>query len=137
MTTKWNNQPCPLCFEGTFHDGEKEKFLEYRGRRYEYMSRGAFCDKCGDGFPEYDPQEEANWQRFRDKVDTEEAADLARIRKKLKLTQREAARIAGGGHNAFSRYERGESKPVQAVLNLFKLLDRHPELLKDLGEYRG
>jgi hypothetical protein len=32
--------------------------------------------------------------------------ELARIRKKLGLTQKEAAMIAGGGHNAFSRYER-------------------------------
>jgi len=137
MTTKWNNQKCPLCFEGILHDGEKGKTLAYRGRMYTYMVHGAFCDNCGDGFPTHDQQEESAWQYFRDEVDTAEAADLARIRKKLKLTQREAAQIAGGGHNAFSRYERGESKPVQAVLNLFKLLDRHPELLKDLGEYRG
>jgi HTH-type transcriptional regulator/antitoxin MqsA len=66
------------------------------------------------------------------RVDKEEASELARIRKKLGLTQKEAAMIAGGGHNAFSRYERGEAKPVAAVVNLFRLLDRHPELLKEL-----
>ena len=65
-------------------------------------------------------------------MDAEEAAELARIRKKLKLTQHEAAQLTGGGHNAFSRSERGETKPVQAVLNLFRLLDIHPELLKEL-----
>jgi HTH-type transcriptional regulator/antitoxin MqsA len=65
-------------------------------------------------------------------VDGEEAAELARIRKKLRLTQLEAARLAGGGKNAFSRYERGQAKPVAAVVNLFRLLDRHPELLGEL-----
>jgi HTH-type transcriptional regulator/antitoxin MqsA len=61
-----------------------------------------------------------------------ESAELARIRKKLKLTQLEAARITGGGPNAFSRYERGKARPLPAVTNLFRLLDRHPELLDEL-----
>lgn len=58
--------------------------------------------------------------------------ELRRIRRKLKLTQREAAALTGGGHNAFSRYERGEAQPMPAVINLFRLLDRHPELLVEL-----
>jgi HTH-type transcriptional regulator/antitoxin MqsA len=81
---------------------------------------------------EFDAAEEAAWLAFRDRVDTAEAADLARIRKKLKLTQMQAAQLAGGGKNAFSRYERGQAKPLAAVVNLFRLLDRHPELLDDL-----
>jgi len=72
----------------------------------------------------------------KNQVDTEEVAELARIRKKLKLTQKEAALITGGGHNAFSRYERGEAKPIQAVLNLFRLLDHHPDLLNELRNIR-
>lgn len=60
--------------------------------------------------------------------------ELTRIRKKLKLTQQEAAQLAGGGKNAFSRYERGEAKPVAAVMNLFRLLDHHPELLRELRD---
>lgn len=132
MTAKWNNKQCPLCFKGILHKGFKNQILEYRGREYEYTAAGAFCDHCQDGFPHHDELEEAAWKAFRDQVDAEEAAELARIRKKLKLTQQEAAQLTGGGHNAFSRYERGEAKPVQAVLNLFRLLDIHPDLLKEL-----
>ncbi|MDP2367495.1 type II toxin-antitoxin system MqsA family antitoxin [Rhodoferax sp.] len=44
----------------------------------------------------------------------------------------ESAQIAGGGKNAFSRYERGQARPMAAVVNLFRLLDRHPELLGEL-----
>jgi HTH-type transcriptional regulator / antitoxin MqsA len=134
MVSKWNNKPCPLCSEGILKDGTQHKELEYRGRKYEYNADGAFCNRCHDGFPNRSVAEETAWKTFRDKVDAEEAAELARIRKKLKLTQQEAARIAGGGHNAFSRYERGEAKPVQAVLNLFRLLDHHPDLLKELRQ---
>lgn len=58
--------------------------------------------------------------------------EIRRIRRKLGLTQAAAARLTGGGHNAFSRYERGDAVPVVAVVNLLRLLDKHPELLKDL-----
>lgn len=57
---------------------------------------------------------------------------LVRVRKKLGLTQHQAAQITGGGHNAFSRYERGQAQPMPAVVNLFKILDKHPELLAEL-----
>lgn len=61
-----------------------------------------------------------------------QSTEIRRIRRKLGLSQVAAARLTGGGHNAFSRYERGEAAPLPAVLNLFRLLDKHPELLKDL-----
>ena len=61
-----------------------------------------------------------------------QSKDIRRIRRKLGLSQVAAARLTGGGHNAFSRYERGTAAPLPAVVNLFRLLDRYPELLKDL-----
>lgn len=132
MASRWNEQPCTLCGAGTLHDGVKTITQEYKGHIFSSETHGAFCDHCADGFVEFDAAEEAAWLAFRDQVDAVEAAELARIRKKLKLTQGEAAQLAGGGKNAFSRYERGQAKPVAAVVNLFRLLDRHPELLGEL-----
>ena len=43
-----------------------------------------------------------------------QSQEIRGIRRKLGLIQVAAARLTGGGHNAFSRYERGE-----AVVNLF------------------
>jgi HTH-type transcriptional regulator/antitoxin MqsA len=65
-----------------------------------------------------------------EKAKARDAALLAHARKRLKLTQKQAAELTGGGHNAFSRYERGEAVPV---VNLFKILDKHPELVKELA----
>lgn len=132
MASKWNGKQCPICNEGTLRDGKIKRQLEYRGQTYEFTTKGAFCDYCHDGFPEHDAREEAAWLAFRDHVDAEEIAELTRIRKKLGLTQQEAARLAGGGKNAFSRYERGQAKPVAAVINLFRLLDKYPALLNEL-----
>ncbi|MHB1678518.1 MAG: type II TA system antitoxin MqsA family protein [Sulfuriferula sp.] len=54
------------------------------------------------------------------------------VRKKLALDQRQAALLFGGGVNAFSRYENGRTKPPLALVQLFRLLDRHPELLDEI-----
>jgi HTH-type transcriptional regulator / antitoxin MqsA len=57
---------------------------------------------------------------------------IINVRKKLDLDQRQAAEIFGGGINAFSRYENGKTKPPLALVKLFKLLDRHPDLLDEI-----
>jgi HTH-type transcriptional regulator/antitoxin MqsA len=57
---------------------------------------------------------------------------IAKVRRKLDLGQRQAAEIFGGGVNAFSRYENGKTKPPLALVQLFKLLDRHPDLLTEI-----
>ena len=57
---------------------------------------------------------------------------IAGVRKKLKLDQREAAELFGGGVNAFSRYENGKTKPPLTLVKLLKVLDRHPELLSEV-----
>ena len=56
-------------------------------------------------------------------------AFISGVRKKLKLDQKEAATIFGGGVNAFSRYESGKAVPPVALVKLFKILDTHPNLL--------
>lgn len=62
----------------------------------------------------------------------QQSREIRHIRRKPGFSQMAAARLAGGGHNAFSRYERDEATPLPAVINLFRLFDKHPELLKDL-----
>jgi len=57
---------------------------------------------------------------------------IVTVRKKLDLDQREAAEIFGGGVNAFSHYENGKTKPPLSLVKLFKLLDRHPDLLREV-----
>lgn len=95
---------------------------------------GTRCAECGEVY-----LDDASHARYAAAGDArvlarrdEDRAMLIRVRKKLKLTQQQAAELTGGGHNAFSRYERGEARPMPAVVNLFRLLDKHPGLLKDV-----
>ena len=63
---------------------------------------------------------------------TTDPAYIQNVRKKLHLDQRQAAELFGGGVNAFSRYETGRAKPPLALVQLLKLLDKHPDLLAEL-----
>jgi HTH-type transcriptional regulator/antitoxin MqsA len=133
ISNKWAGQACPICAAGVLHDDTRSVPQDYKGHSYLAQVHGAFCDNCEEAILAYDAAEESAWIAFRNKVDREAASELVAIRKRLKLTQAQAAKLAGGGKNAFSRYERGQAKPVAAVLNLFKLLDRHPDLIRELA----
>jgi HTH-type transcriptional regulator/antitoxin MqsA len=122
--------------------GQKEMVHTVRDVPYTYKGhhtvistvKGWHCFHCRE--VEFDVGEGVRFaeaiKQFAKESDAREATELARIRKKLKLTQQEAALLTGGGRNAFSRYERGKAKPLQSVTNLFKLLDKHPDLLDEI-----
>ena len=113
---------------------KQDKKVNYRGKQMTIATvDGWHCPACGESeFAKGEGKRYAQAvESFREAIDKEESAELARIRKKLKLSQKEAAAIAGDGVNAFSRYEHGKSKPVAAVVNLFRILDKHPELVEE------
>ena len=96
------------------------------------------CGPCGE--VEFDPESARRYAAAGDdlvlRARRRQQEEIRRIRRKLGLSQVKAASLTGGGHNAFSRYERGEAAPLPAVVNLFRLLDRHPELLDELKAER-
>jgi HTH-type transcriptional regulator/antitoxin MqsA len=128
---------CPYC-------GAAELIHDTRDVPYTYKTEttilptvtGDFCPACGEvvlGREQGDRYSEliGLFQRQVNAayVDPEY---ITRVRKKLALDQREAAELFGGGVNAFSRYENGKTKPPLALVKLFKLLDRHPDLLNEV-----
>jgi HTH-type transcriptional regulator/antitoxin MqsA len=115
---------------------EDERFtIEHDGLRKVVAGLSGWrCKSCDEVV--FDPESAQRYAAAGDTLVLEarkrEQRELKRIRQKLDLTQHAAAAITGGGHNAFSRYERGTAQPLPAVMNLFKLLDRHPELLREI-----
>jgi HTH-type transcriptional regulator / antitoxin MqsA len=63
--------------------------------------------------------------------------EIRRIRTKLKLSQRAAGEILGGGPRAFQKYESGEVVVSRPMANLLLLLDKEPSLLKTLIKERA
>ena len=92
------------------------------------------CGACGE--VEFDAESARRYAAAGDalvlRARERQSKEIRRIRRKLGLSQVAAARLTGGGHNAFSRYEHGEVAPLPAVIKLLRLLDKHPELLKDI-----
>jgi HTH-type transcriptional regulator/antitoxin MqsA len=98
--------------------------------------RADFCPACDESITDMAESERVmrEMQAFSKQVNANivDPGFITKVRKKLELDQREAAEIFGGGVNAFSRYENGKTKPPLALIKLFKLLDRHPDLLDEL-----
>ena len=140
MNTK---QPAPeVCREcGTAHAGYATRDVEIVRRGLKTIVpavTGWFCANCEE--IEFDESTDSlqRWAAAGDALvlrDRERARRmgerLRRQRQQLKLTQVDASLLAGGGHNAFSRYETGSTLPVAAVTTLFGLLENHPELVEE------
>ena len=135
---KENLRICTNCEKGQLHKAVRNVKITRRELSVTVKNiAGLFCDACDE--IEFDDSTDSA-QRYAaagDKLvlkNRKAAATALRLqRKRLKLTQAQASIISGGGHNAFSRYETGAAQPLPAVLNLFKLLDKHPEMLKELN----
>ncbi|WP_172437695.1 type II toxin-antitoxin system MqsA family antitoxin [Acidithiobacillus marinus] len=127
---------CMSCgHHGMVRDEDHQEHLRFNGESVVLTGlTGWFCPVCGDG--ELDPESSVRFATVQDdlihRARARQREEIRRIRKKLRLTQSEAAKLTGGGRNAFSRYERGEVSPMPAVLHLLHLLDRHPELLQEI-----
>lgn len=63
--------------------------------------------------------------------------DVRRIRRRLRLSQRTASDLLGGGPRAFQKYESGEVVVSRPMANLLLLLDRDPSLLRHLAKDRA
>ena len=128
---------CPVC-------GAAELVHDIRDLPYTYKGEtttisdvaGDYCPACGESV--LDTAESARVSAAMLALNRQVNASIvdpvfiADVRKKLALDQREAAEIFGGGVNAFSRYENGKTKPPLALVKLLKVLDRHPELLREI-----
>lgn len=129
---------CLQCDDGTelVHD-QKDLSFSYKGQTLIVPQvAGWHCPVCHDC--EFDDGEGKRYsalqEAFVHEVDAHIAAELRAIRKKLGLRQSEAGKLFGGGVNAFSEYERGKTQPHKSTVLLLKLLDKHPELLKELTQ---
>lgn len=127
---------CTSCgYQGMAREENRTETISHAGESVTVTGlSGWFCPSCHDGW--FDEADQIRYAKASDELirraRERESKELRRIRKKLGLSQKEAARIFGGGVNAFSRYERGEIEPSTSTIKLLRLLDKHPELLQEV-----
>jgi HTH-type transcriptional regulator/antitoxin MqsA len=127
---------CPSCGKSEMIAEVREETLSYGGQSLTLHSmKGDFCASCGEGV-----WDEESYRRFTEAqtgivraVKGDVSAEIRRIRKSLKLTQSELSEVVGIGKVAFSRYERGETRPPAPLVKLLKLVERHPDLLQEMS----
>jgi HTH-type transcriptional regulator / antitoxin MqsA len=126
---------CPACGHAEMISKTQDETLSYGSQSLTlHAMRGEFCPVCGEGVwdtESYRRYTEAQAALLR-AVKGDVGGEIRRIRKNLKLTQAQLADAFGVGKVAFSRYERGETRPPAPLVKLLKLLDRHPDLLKEM-----
>ncbi len=128
---------CPVCSEVNLIKDTRDIPYIYKGEETVIPEvSGEFCSACGEVVMDAAESEKVNalMLEFNKQVNAAivDPAFITYVRKKLELDQREAAILFGGGVNAFSRYENGKTKPPLALVKLFQVLDRHPELLNEV-----
>lgn len=128
---------CPVCGAAELIHDTRDLPYTYKGETTTIPSVTAdFCSACDESITDMMETERVmrEMQAFNKQVNAAivDPAFIIKVRKKLDLGQREAAEIFGGGINAFSRYENGKTKPPLALVQLLKLLDRHPDLLNEV-----
>lgn len=128
---------CPACGAAELVRDTRDLPYTYKGERTLLPAvTGDYCPACGESITDMAETDRVMraMQTFHKQVNAAhiDPTDIARVRKKLALDQRQAAEIFGGGVNAFSRYENGKTRPPLALIKLLRLLDHHPELLDEV-----
>ena len=128
---------CPCCGGAELAHDTRDVQYTYKGVTTTIPAvTGDFCPACHEVV-----LDRVNGDRYGDLVDVfhkqvnaelVDPAFIARVRQKLNIGQREAGLVFGGGVNAFNRYEAGKSKPPVSLVMLLTLLDRHPDLLREV-----
>jgi len=128
---------CPVCGAAELVRDTRDVPFTYKGETTIITAvAGDFCPACAEAILDMTESRRFGEQvgDFIKQVNASivDPEFIAGVRKKLALDQRQAAEIFGGGVNAFSRYENGKTRPPLALVKLFKLLDRHPDLLDEI-----
>lgn len=135
MTKRRNTIKCPECGGPVVHEVRADT-VEYKGQKASVRLSGHWCDKCGEAVLEggaLEKREEA-YLELRAKVEGVLSPHrVAAIRERLKLSQRRAGELLGGGPRAFQKYESGTQQVSVPMTNLLRLLEKDPRRLRELA----
>jgi HTH-type transcriptional regulator/antitoxin MqsA len=110
------------------------KTIHYMGLSRTVEVEGYWPDDDGDGIltgEDSDPLDNA-FIEMRAEYAAQMRALAKELRRKTKLTQKEASQLLTGSPNSFSKYERGEALPSWPTALLMKLIVSDPKLLEKI-----
>lgn len=130
-----NHQLCPLCEEGNLHEEQEEIQINYKKVLINVQTKHSVCDCCE---VEQLTTEQAR-QNKRASIAAKKHAEglltgkeVQALRKKLRLDQKQAALVFGGGPKAFSKYENDDVMQSEAMDKLMRIALERPDTLEIL-----
>lgn len=134
MAARAKSISCPECGGRAVH-ATRSDTVEYKGQTARVRVSGYWCEDCGEAVlegPALEKRERA-FLALRAKVEgVPGPEEVAAIRHRLRLSQRRAGELLGGGPRAFQKYESGEQQVSVPMANLLRLLARDPRRLHEL-----
>ncbi len=125
-----NQEKCANCGASELQFLTEAETFNYKGQALTVDVDYSVCTHCGAEaiLPEQIKRNDCRvrdaWRKADGLLSGEE---ISALRKKLRLTQQEAAKVFGGGVNAFSKYERGEVIQSEGMDKLMRLaLEERP-----------
>jgi HTH-type transcriptional regulator/antitoxin MqsA len=114
--------------------GRRMETIEYMGLKKEFEATGFFPNDGGDGVIMGDDHDA--FEKAFAELKAEYAANMRALakdmRRKARLTQKEASQLLTGSPNSFSKYERGEALPSWPTALLMKLIAEDPALIEKI-----
>lgn len=129
---------CPIC-NNTLERNSFERTMKYKNKKITIFINGNYCNDCNEGFHTYKEHQKIARDILLAKRKVDDLLkpdDIKRIRKKVKLTQKKASALLGGGINAFSKYENAKITQPRATDLLLRLLDQKKVTLEDLEQLK-
>lgn len=131
----------PTCPEtgSVMHRDVRPMTIMYKGQQVEIQMPGWYCDESDESIHTGEDLKVSDRALNRLKAEVENLLvpeTVRRIRKRLRLTQKDAGRLIGGGPNAFQKYESGEVLVSHGVTSALLLLERDPSGLTVLKKQK-
>lgn len=139
-STKTTDRTCPACGEGTLQARADAEIVEYGGKTGELTLLYAVCDHCGAELT--GAEDSRNNKRAMNALKKSidgllSGNEIRAFRKRLRLNQKLAARLLGGGPVAFSRYESDDIVQSAAMDTALRLCIASPSNLLTLAQQKG
>lgn len=115
--------------------GTKPKTIAYKGETMTFDMPGWYCEESGESIhtgADMKVSDRALHTLKAKALNLLQPKTVRRIRKRLKLTQKDAGMLIGGGPNAFQKYENGDVLVSRGICSSLRLLDANPEGMKIL-----
>ena len=110
--------------------GVRRRTIRYKGLTTLIDLPGWYCDASGESIHSRVDMRVSDRALADLKAQAEGAvapSEVARLRKRLHLSQAEAGRLFGGGPRAFQKYESGAVRPGRSTVLALRIAERRPE----------